>query len=433
VRRFLFLLLALTFVSLAVLGRPAAAQGGIEVSAQGVSNEFPDGVVFHVSATSDAEITEATLRYQVAPDGSRAYGVAECTGVTSVDCSFNLESESGSFLIPGAEITYFWELTDAAGNHLETDPIVYVYEDNRFSWQSMTEGNLTVWFYSADEDEVRNVLQVGLETLDRMGSLLGAKIDTPVKVFYYGSAQDMQEAIGVQADTPDRGVITLGEVVFSDTALVSADVSPLDILRHELTHVVMRKATEGALVEVPAWLEEGTAVYAQNNRLGGVESALEQAIARNEPFSVRALTSSSLGQMGANVSLFYGQSWSLVSFLIDEFEPDDFRQLFAELRGGATVDEALQRVYGFDQDGLDNAWRQSVGLPPREVPVPTEEPAQAAVPATSAPAEEGPQALPENGGGGGTPIAVVVIVVAVAVALAGALAAGGIVVARRLR
>jgi hypothetical protein len=352
VKRFLFLLLALSVVPLAVLGRPAAAQGGISVSAQDVSNEFPNGAVFHVSATSDAEITEVTLRYEVAPDGSRAYGVAECTGVTSVDCSFNLESDGDMLLIPGAEITYFWELTDAAGNDLETDPIVYVYEDNRFSWQSETEGNLTVWFYSADEEKVRNVLQVGLETLDRMGGLLGAQIDSPVKVFYYDSAQDMREAIGVQSDTPDRGVITLGEVVFSDTALVSDDVAPLDILRHELTHVVMRQAVEGALVEVPAWLEEGTAVYAQNNRLGGVDEALQQAIDRNEVFSVRALTSSSLGRLGTNVSLFYGQSWSLVSFLIDEFGPDDFGELFAVLREGTTVDEALQRVYGFDQERL---------------------------------------------------------------------------------
>src|SRR3972149_6612260 len=149
---------------MAALVGPVAAQGGIEVASQDVSNEFPNGAVFSVSATSDAEITEVTLRYEVAPDGSRAYGVAECTGVTSVQCTFDLKSNVRTFLIPGIEITYFWELDDAAGNHLETEPALYVYEDSRFSWQSMSEGNITVWFYSAGEEEVRNVLQVGLET-----------------------------------------------------------------------------------------------------------------------------------------------------------------------------------------------------------------------------------------------------------------------------
>ncbi len=52
------------------------------------------------------------------------------------------------------------------------------------------------------------------------------------------------------------------------------------------------------------------------------------------------------------MNLFYGQSWSLVSFLIDTYGEDDFAQLFAEIKGGVTTDSALDTVYGFDQDGL---------------------------------------------------------------------------------
>ncbi len=431
-RRLFFFLAAACVISVAALAGPVAAQGGIEVTSQDVSNEFPNGAVFSVSATSDTEITEVTLRYEVAPDGSRAYGTAECTGVTSVQCSFDLESNARTFLIPGTEITYFWELDDAAGNHLETEPALYVYEDSRFSWESMSEGNLTVWFYAAGEDEVRNVLQVGLEALERMGGLVGAEVDFPVKVFYYESASDMQAAARAPGETPDRGVVTLGEVVFSDTALVSADSVPLDVLRHELTHIVLRQAAKGALADIPAWLDEGTAVYAQNSPLSGVEQALDLAIERNEVFSVRSLTSSSLGGLGANVSLFYGQSWSLVSFLIDEFGPEKFAELFATLREGTTVDEALESVYGFDQDGFENAWRESVGLPPREVVEPTEQPAEAAVPATPAPAEQETQALPQDEDNGG-PVLALAIVALVTVTLAGGLAVGGIIIARRWR
>lgn len=429
-RHLFFLLVAVWVVPVALLGRPAAAEGGIEVAAQDVRNEFPEGAVFSVSATSDAEITEVTLRYEVAPDGSRAYGVAECTGVTSVQCSFDLKSNPRTFLIPGTEITYFWELEDAAGNHLETEPVLYVYEDSRFSWESLSEGNLTVWFYSADEEQVRSLLQVGLEVLERMGALVDTEVDFPVKVFYYDSASDMQAAAIAQRDMPDTGVITLGEVVFSDTALVSADATPLDILRHELSHIVLRRAAKGALIDVPAWLEEGTAVYAQNNPLGGVEGALELAIERNEPFSIRSLTSSSLGRRGTNVSLFYGQSWSVVSFLIDEFGPEKFSELFAVLREGTTTDEALERVYGFDQDGLENAWRESVGLPPREFAEPEEEPAEAAPPATPVPAQEEPQALPQDEDGG-VPVLALALLALVTVVLAGGIAAGGILIARR--
>jgi hypothetical protein len=66
------------------------------------------------------------------------------------------------------------------------------------------------------------------------------------------------------------------------------------------------------------------------------------------------------------VNLFYGQSWSLVSFLVDTYGADKFAALFAEMKSGKTTDAALEAVYGFDQDGLEDEWRAGVGLPPRE-------------------------------------------------------------------
>ncbi|KPK47081.1 MAG: hypothetical protein AMJ77_04185, partial [Dehalococcoidia bacterium SM23_28_2] len=65
--------------------------------------------------------------------------------------------------------------------------------------------------------------------------------------------------------------------------------------------------------------------------------------------------------------------WSLVDFLVETYGPAKFAELFATFKEGSTVDNALLGVYSFDQDGLEDAWRASLDLPPRERPTPAED------------------------------------------------------------
>ena len=41
-------------------------------------------------------------------------------------------------------------------------------------------------------------------------------------------------------------------------------------------------------------------------------------------------------------------------------------ELFATFKAGSSVEDALDEVYGLSRLTLENAWRESVGLPPRE-------------------------------------------------------------------
>ncbi len=160
--------------------------------------------------------------------------------------------------------------------------------------------------------------------------------------------------------------MTLGEVSSPDTAVVSLDQEPEDILRHELAHVVVDNAVKGPFGDLPAWLNEGTAVYAQSKPDADETSALKDAIANNDVLSLGSISSSTSALSASKVSVFYGESWSLVSFLINTYGDDKYAQLLATLKSGSTMDEAFQSVYGFDQAGFEAAWRQSVGLPPEQ-------------------------------------------------------------------
>ncbi|MGD0766384.1 MAG: hypothetical protein ABR978_08810, partial [Dehalococcoidia bacterium] len=188
-----------------------AGQGVIGVDSSNAVNQFPNGIEFSISLHSQSEISKVQFRYMVAPDGTDVYEAPDCTSGSAVKCTFNLKSGAKLFLVPGANVTYRWQATDAAGDTLETDPATFVYEDDRFQWKSVSDGNLTLWYYNGNESQVRPLLQTGVEGLQRMETLLGTSVGFPVKVYVYASAEDMRPASLSTQDSP-AGIITLGEV-----------------------------------------------------------------------------------------------------------------------------------------------------------------------------------------------------------------------------
>lgn len=376
---------------------------------------------FSVSAESDTPIEALKLRYKILPDGTAAIGRPDFDAGTSVATTLDLGG-ADLYLPPGTVIEYYWQATDADGDESRTESQSFFYDDVRFDWTPLEESGVTVYYYSGSDDQAQAMLQAAVERIQSMSQLLGADIDFPIKVWVYDSVEDMRPALQPRSETYEASVITAGVRVATDTVLVLGNAS-FDTLKHELTHVVTAAAGEGPFGTLPAWLDEGTAVYGQDDP-GGFEDAVEQAIDRGNVFTVRQITSSP-GDPSA-VGLFYGQSWSLVKYLNDTYGQEKFAQLFAEIKGGKRIDAALDAVYGFDQDGLDAEWRAAHGLPPRETPEPREDERPTDAPSGS---QDEPRAEEDSGGTS----AVVIIGLAVGlVVLAGAVAAAGWAVARRL-
>jgi hypothetical protein len=448
--------LALVAAALAAgLAAGSAGAQGIEVTAQDVANNFPDEVVFRISVSSDADIQEATLRYEILPDGVPAYGVPQVEPGRQVQVDFHLGANDGRlYLAPGAAILYHWEIEDAAGNKLSTEPSTFIYQDTRYDWTGATgEDGVSVSVYWYGGGDAVSYLRVARDTLDRMSALLGAQVDFPVKVWVYDDNDDMLAALPRRSEGQEIEKRTAGVRVASDTVLMLADGGG-DILRHELTHVVTKVAGEGPYGGLPAWLDEGTAMYAQSEPGGGFTDALERAVDRDQLMSVRSMTSPT-GDPD-KVTLFYGEAWSLVSFMVKEYGEEKFAQLYAIFKEGSTTDNALQQVYGFDQGGLEDAWRTSLGLAPRQqatvTPTPAATPGQPSPTAsptatprgTSTPAptasQPSPSPTPAQGSGpeggseeDGVPWATAAAMGAAGLALVAASLAGGVFLARRLR
>jgi len=420
------LALVVALLALAALAlRPGTlAAAGPSVSDEGVTNRFPDGIEYRVSASGDRPIEKVSLRYTILPDGTTARAVPDFEPGTRVSTSLTLAGgDNDVYLPPGTRIRYHWEVEDADGNTASTPEATVVYEDVRFDWRKLEANGIVLYYYSGSDEDAQAMLDVARDAIAEMSSLLNATVEFPVSVRIYDSVDDMRPALQRRSESYESQIITAGVRVSTDTVLVLGNVS-FSTLRHELTHVVTAVAGEGPIGKLPAWLDEGTAVYGQGDP-EGFGDAVQRAIDRGNVLSVRSITSYQ-GDPD-KVNLFYGQSWALVSFLVDTYGEDKFAQLFAEIKSGKSTDAAMKAVYGFDQDGLDNEWRASVGLPPRE--------------GTGGDGQEpSPTFPPSNGGNGATreddgraSTGLLIALGAAILAAAGVIAFATYVLARRFR
>ena len=403
----------------ALLALPSAvgAQSAPEIVDGGVTNSFPDGMEFAVSVSSDSPIKELRLRYTVMPDGTAAIGQPEFDPGTTVETTFTLAGNNPPkiYLAPGTVIDYYWEATDEDGDESSSETQTFFYDDARFDWESVSGDGVTIYYYAGSEADAEEMHDVAMASISEMSALLQTEVPFEVQVWIYDSTDDMGPALQARSETYESQIITAGVRVASNTVLVLGNAS-FDTLRHELTHVVTKQAGESAFGSLPAWLDEGTAVYGQSGP-GGFGSAIEGAMSRGNVLSVREV--SSYPGDPDKVSLFYGEGWSLVSYLIDGYGEEQFAELFAEVKSGKRIESALQAVYGFGQDGLEDEWRAANDLPAR-------------VTSAAADPDQPDDIAPTDEDDGGSSLALAIGLAIAIIAVAAAVGLGGVVLARRL-
>lgn len=142
-----------------------------------------------------------------------------------------------------------------------------------------------------------------------------------------------------------------------------------------MTHVLVGHETFSCLGFIPTWLNEVLAVYGQGGPDTAMQGTFNAAVAGNSLYAVRDLNGN-FPESTNQADLAYGESYSIVSFLIGQYGRDRMTSLLLALRDGSSPDQALQSNYGFNVDGLDEVWRAAIHAAPpagtsKPTPIPT--------------------------------------------------------------
>ena len=358
----LLLMLASIPLSSTVSIHAQSAEDGPTVQGTRFENQWPDSVVVSALVDDASEVESATFLYAILPEGALTREAAEIApgDVTRVTAEFPTR-DSQLWIPAGADFEWRWEFVFASGETYETEPQIWRYEDPRFEWQSLKEGDLEIAWYD-DRGVAQSMLEDGLAALEEISPFLGLDELIPIKVYVWANTEDARAVERIQSERFEESVITGGTRVLAD--LVHIYQPSRWVVRHELTHVLTKLAGEGPYGDLPAWLDEGMATIAEGDWLERRGGALQFAINNDQVLSLRSMESPS--NRPGFVDIFYGQSAAIVLYLIQEYGTDRMNELFDTFKDGSSVDDALMQVYGVNRDELDNQWRASVGLGPRE-------------------------------------------------------------------
>lgn len=373
---FLILLLAVAY-----LAAPVRADSAISVTDQAFELIFPKEIRFSLTVSSQAEITDLTLVVRFPKATMRLKPKFTPGKQVQTTAVWNLDTETssatGGYLPPGVSGEYSWVIRDAAGNTFETSPQPFTITDNRLTWQNLHNEKISINWYGADESYGQAIFDAANAITAKLREQLGVTNNAQVQIWLYTDSADFKSSM------PDTNVWTGGRS-FGDYGIIMLLVSAQDLqeaiegVRHELTHQVIYESLGSGLARsaFPHWMNEGLATYNQFD--GGplpryFSTRLNNAI-QNDTLPRLKSRDGNFPSDPEEAYLSYAMSWAIVDFLFREFGTDKMQQLYALFQKGMNADEALRQVLGVDTDGLENLWRKTVNLPPRDyaqVGVPT--------------------------------------------------------------
>jgi hypothetical protein len=342
------------------------AQSGIHVvEAPAPVYDFGGSIAFHLTAESTAAITAATLFINTGGPAPAMWHSEPFTPANHVTAAVSFELAVNR-LPPFGPVSYWWQVDDSAGQRLKTQPASFTYDDNRFAWRTVTSGSVTVHWYRGDTSFGQNAADIATSALPAITRDVRAPLPEHVNIYIYATDNDVQSALGRVGVAYANGHADpkLGVVIVSVAPDLRASYNLQIQIPHEITHVLIYRATAGNYARVPYWFNEGLAVMHQAQRDSTFPALLAAARDSRQFLSLGSLCAPF---SPASVSLAYAESESAVRFIRDHYGAEGINRLLAAYAGGAGCAAGVQSGLGLSLDQLDSDWQQNLAPPPETV------------------------------------------------------------------
>ena len=346
-------------------------------------------VLIHLTGNPTAIVLEADTQINDVYEAQNNLDIGD-----SALCACLAEGQSQ----PNTKFDFQFRVHGSDGS-IMTGPVAHgVVQDTRFQWQTLSSGQAIVHWYQGDTAFAQKAADAANLGIQNASQLLGVTLDQPADVFVYAT----QDAL-LQAVSPDRENIAGEAFPHLDTLYVYIDPNdassfPDTVIKHELTHLVLHRATDNPYHDVPHWLDEGVAVYLSEGYSDYWKGIVSPAVASNSLIPLAGLTSE-FPSVESEFNLAYGEAVAAVDYFIRTYGDQTFWNLVKSYANGVSDDDAFTAATGSDFAAFDKAWFESLGLEPQN-PVGPQPGAAGPVPsdwmagAGAAPATIGPPVTP---------------------------------------
>ncbi len=118
------------------------------------------------------------------------------------------------------------------------------------------------------------------------------------------------------------------------------------LLPHEVSHLVLHDFV-GDLKKLPLWFDEGVAQFQEAKKSEIADRMMRSYIAQGQYVHLDSLMTWNVREEKdqTKVNVFYGESVSLINFLIKKYGSSAFNDLCRHIRDGLPFEMALQKAY----------------------------------------------------------------------------------------
>ncbi|HEX3721238.1 MAG TPA: hypothetical protein VHV31_00510, partial [Nitrolancea sp.] len=244
---FRFAPLFILFVAMLSFVAPASAATGtatsLQVGQDTATVDFPTKLTFHLVADAPEKVVSVETWYHPAYSPVTTASHVDFSGGTHVDVTNAVDMQI-NYLPPGIDIVYRWRLTLQDGSVLESPDQTVLYMDTRHKWKTLTQGQVTVFYYPNDETDGKEALNTTVTAINNLKEQFKLTENEPVRVVLYASTSDFASAL------PPNSAEWVGGFAQPDLHLVVTGVDPGSgstteihrILSHESVHLIVHQA-----------------------------------------------------------------------------------------------------------------------------------------------------------------------------------------------
>ncbi len=265
-------------------------------------------------------------------------------------------------LPPFSRITYWWEYQDASGSEQTTVTNSFLYEDNRFAWETLAspEVPLSLHWVSGTPEMMTAGLDIARTALEEITTQLRRVEMADTRIYIYPSQSDLKQALRLS------GRAWIGGEAHPEVGVALVAIPPTDqaiskmrtLLPHEITHLVLyRQLGAAGYTNVPTWLNEGLASHFEQRPDPNYALALDEAEAANRWIELGSLCRPFYDLPLEQLTLAYAQSQSVTEHIVEVHGWSDMRALLDAYADGLGCSAGLEQTLGVDLVGLEREWK----------------------------------------------------------------------------
>jgi hypothetical protein len=346
------LLMALILIT-ALIGAatPVAAQAEVDATHD---YTFGQRATFTLSLPADAEVNTATFYLRINQAQTEAYKIP----IENSEGSYKRDLTQVHF--PAfAEITYWWEYEGAQGQQDKLQETTFLYQDNRYRWQTLENGKIVVNWVAGETNLMVTALDVAQSARAEIQNALQTTGGDVVRLYIYPSQSDLQSALRL------TGYEWLGGLAYPDIGVILLNIPPTDEavvkmrrdIPHELTHKALYDLVGATGYDAqPIWLREGLASYFEQSPDASYALALDEARQANRLIPMSELCRA-FPTASEDVILAYAQSQSFIQYLQRTHGWTRVRMLIAAYADGLDCSVGATKALGSDLATLEREWR----------------------------------------------------------------------------